>query len=183
MGFHYRFGAPEHAHFLTMTVVDWIDVFIRKNHKITIVESLQFCQKNKGLEIFAWCLMPSHLHMIARASEGAVLSDILRDLKRHTSKKIVEQITNEPESRREWMLSSFRKAAEKNPKSNKYKFWLDGNHPVELYSPEFTMQKLKYIHNNPVVEMLVENPRDYLYSSARNYSGMQGLLEVIKIDF
>ena len=59
MGFHYRIYNNEKPYFLTMTVIDWIDVFIRKNHKIAIVESLQYCQKNKGLEIFAWCLMPS----------------------------------------------------------------------------------------------------------------------------
>ena len=165
-----------------MTVVDWIDVFTRKNHKIALIESMQYCQKNKGLEIFAWCLMPSHLHMIVRGAEGFVLSDILRDFKRHTSKTIVEQIMEEPESRREWMLSNFKKAADENAKNNKYKFWQDGNHPVQLYSAGFTKQKIDYIHNNPVEEMLSETPWEYLYSSAKNYAGMKGLIEVMVIE-
>lgn len=181
MGFHYRIFDDAKPYFVTMTVVDWIDVFMRKNHKIAIVESLEYCQKNKGLEIFAWCLMPSHLHMIVRAEEGKKLSDIIRDFKRHTSTTILKQIIEEPESRREWMLESFKKAAKDHHRTNEYKFWQDGNHPVELYSPQFTKQKLDYIHNNPVEEMLVENSWDYMFSSARNYADMKGMLDVILI--
>ena len=180
MGFHYRIseGGP---YFITCTVVDWIDVFTRKNHKICIVESLKHCQQNKGLELYAWCLMPSHLHLIANAKEGFKLSDILRDFKKFTSKEIISQIKDEPESRREWMLDRFEFAGKYNAKIKDYKFWQDGNHPVECYSPEFTKQKLDYIHYNPVEEMYVEEPQEYLFSSAKNYSGMKGLLDVILI--
>jgi REP element-mobilizing transposase RayT len=182
MGFHYRIYDNERPYFVTITVVDWIDVFIRKNHKIALIDALKFCQKNKGLEIFAWCLMPSHLHLIVRAEQGFQLSDIIRDFKRHTSKTLVQQIKAEPESRREWMLESFKKAALQHTKSGEYKFWQDGYHPVELYSAEFTRQKLNYIHNNPVEELLVQYPWDYIFSSARNYADMDNLLEVIRID-
>lgn len=180
MGFHYRI-TEGNAYFLTLTVVDWIDVFTRKNHKAALVESLEYCQKKKGLIIFAWCLMPSHLHMLARAEDGINLSDILRDFKKFTSKKIIEQINNEAESRREWMLDRFEFAGRHNPKITNYKFWQDGNHPVELISGNFIQQKLQYIHNNPVVEGFVENPEEYLYSSARNYADMPGLIDVVWI--
>ncbi len=94
----YKIHEKEKAYFVTMTVVGWIDVFTRKNHKMQIVKSLQFCQKNKGLEIFAWCLMSNHLHMIVRSSGKDILSDILRDFKKYTSRSIVEQIEEEHES-------------------------------------------------------------------------------------
>ncbi|MCE9539034.1 MAG: transposase [Bacteroidetes bacterium] len=164
-----------------MTVVDWIDLFTRKNHKMAIVESLKYCQKYKGLEIFAWCMMPSHLHLIIRAENDNKLSDILRDFKKFTSKEIIRLIQEEPESRREWMLDRFEFAGRYNPKIKHFKFWQDGNHPVELFSPEFTKQKLDYIHNNPVEEMLVEEPQEYLFSSARNYADMDGLIDVFLI--
>lgn len=180
MGFHYRINEGK-AHFVTMTVVDWIDVFTRKNHKLAIIESLKYCQKHKGLEIFAWCLMPSHLHLIIRAEDELKLSDILHDFKKFTSKEIIRLIQEEPESRKEWMLDRFEFAGRYNPKIKYYKFWQDGNHPVELYSPDFIKQKLEYIHHNPVVEMFVEQPHEYLYSSARNYSEMDGLIDVIRI--
>jgi REP element-mobilizing transposase RayT len=110
-----------HIHFLTMTVVDWVDVFTRANHKMTIVDSLKHCQEHKGLEIYAWVLMSNHLHMIAAAADDSKnnLSDILRDFKKYTSKQIVKNIQEEPESRREWMLDRFEFAGRNDSKNQK----------------------------------------------------------------
>lgn len=181
MGFHYRVYDNRRPYFITTIIVDWIDLFIRKNHRLCVIESLKYCQQHKGLEIYAWCLMPSHLHMIVRAADGYVLTDIIKDFKSYTSRELIKHIKEEPESRREWLLSSFKKAAEAHPKNILYKVWQDGYHPVELYTPKFTLQKLNYIHNNPVEEMLVEKPWDYMFSSARNYADMDNLLDVLKI--
>ena len=181
MGYHYKIHEGK-AHFATLTVVDWIDVFTRENHKMAIVDSLKYCQENKGLELYAWRLMPSHLHLIIAAKDDGNLSDILRDFKKFTSKEIVRLIQEEPESRREWMLDKFKFAGKYNPKITNYKFWQDGNKPIVLYSPKFTQQKLNYIHNNPVKERIVVETQEYLFSSARNYAGLDGLLDVISID-
>ncbi len=169
------------AFFLTLTVVGWIDVFTRKSHKETLFESLRYCQKNKGLEVYGFCLMPSHLHLIAKtASEQYALSDILRDFKKFTSKALVQAVVNEPESRREWMLDYFRKAGESLKNVKDYKFWQDGNHAEMIETNKFFDQKLNYIHNNPVNEGIVERPEDYLWSSARNYAGLSSYLEIVK---
>lgn len=178
MGFHFRVYDHSRPYFVTLTIVDWIDIFSRHNHKLAVVESLKFCQKNKGLELFAWCLMSNHLHMIAMADGNNKLPDIIRDFKRFTTTTIIRQIREEPESRREWLLKSFRQAAAKHAKSKEYKMWQDGYHPIELYTDKFTRQKLHYIHKNPVKEMLVQNEWNYMFSSARNYAGLDGLLEV-----
>jgi len=174
----YKIRDNDKAYFLTSTIVGWIDVFTRPNHKMLIVDSLKHCIKNKGLTIYAWCLRSSHLHMICRAEKGNNLSDILRDFKTFTSKKIIEQIENEPESRREWMLEYFSKACEHLKSGQKYKVWLDGNHAEEISTNKFLYEKLEYIHNNPVKDQIVENAWDYLYSSARNYTSLDSLLEV-----
>jgi putative transposase len=100
----YKMYEPDKEYFITMTTVGWLYVFTHKNHKMAIVDSLKYCQRNKGLEIYGWVLMHSHLHLICSAAEGFCLSDILRDFKKFTSKKIIGQIKNEPESRREWLL-------------------------------------------------------------------------------
>ena len=178
----YKIWDQAKAYFLTLTVIDWIDVFTRENHKMAIADSLRHCQKNKGLELYAWCLMPSHLHTIIAAEGDGNLSDILRDFKKFTSKEIVRLIQEEPESMREWMLDKFKFAGKYNPKIKNYKFWQDGNKPIVLYSPKFTQQKLHYIHNNPMKERIVAEPHEYLFSSARNYAGLDGLLDVILID-
>lgn len=120
--------------------------------------------------------MPSHLHLIARADGELTLSEIFRDFKKFTSKAIIKQIISEPESRRDWMLEYFRN--NKNIKSE-FKFWQEGNHPEEISSNKFFHEKLNYIHNNPFKELIVENPEDYLFSSARNYAGLRNHLDII----
>ena len=97
----YKIYNNDRAYFLTLTVVNWIDVFTRKNHKLTIVNSLKYCQKEKGLEIYGWCLMSNHLHLIVKAIGKYSLSEILRDFKKFTAKEIIKQIEEESESRRE----------------------------------------------------------------------------------
>jgi REP element-mobilizing transposase RayT len=158
-----------------MTVVGWIDVFTRKNFKFALIDALEYCQKEKGLAIYGYCIMSSHIHLIVRSEGQNSLSDILRDFKKFTSKEIIKQIINESESRKGWMLEYFKKAQGKSG----FKFWKDGNHLEMITSNKFFDEKLEYIHNNPVKEMIVERPEDYLFSSARNYAGLSNFLEVI----
>jgi putative transposase len=175
----YKIKDDEKAYFVTLTVVDWIDVFTRKNHRLKIVESLIYCQKHKGLEIYGWCLMTNHLHMIARATGKQTLTEILRDFKKITARTILQQIAEETESRRKWMLARFEYKGKYLNRIEKYKFWQDGNHPEMIFSNKIFYQKLNYLHNNPVKELIVFNPEDYYFSSARNYSGLDFLLPVI----
>ncbi len=87
------------AYFLTLTVVGWIDVFSRKNHRDAVIDSLKYCQENKGLIIFAYVIMTNHVHLIVNTNEPFLLKDVIRDLKKFTAKKIIEQILHEPEKR------------------------------------------------------------------------------------
>lgn len=167
------------SYYLTLTVVGWIDVFTRKSHKDALIESLRFCIKNKGLNVYAFCLMSNHLHMIVNCNEPFQLSDVIRDFKRHIVKKIIHQIINEPESRRGWMLRQFEEEGDKNARNKTYKFWKTGNHAIELFSEEFVWQKINYIHNNPVKANFVKNPQDWIYSSASNYYCGEGILDEV----
>jgi len=89
MSTKYKATIPDKSYFVTITTVEWIDVFTRVNQKQAIINSLKYCQDYKGLEIFAYCLMPSHLHLICAAKEGLILADIMRDFKKFTSTKII----------------------------------------------------------------------------------------------
>jgi REP element-mobilizing transposase RayT len=162
-----------------MTVVGWIDVFTRKNHKMLIISALKHCQKEKALELFGYCIMSNHIHLIARACGKYQLSNILRDFKKYTSKAIIDQIQDEPESRRRWMLDYFKKTASLNKRHSGYQVWENGNHAEVIYSNNFFDQKLDYIHNNPVKELIVERPEDYIFSSARNYAGLDNYIDII----
>ncbi len=108
MSEQYKFNDPEGLYFTTSTVVDWIDIFTRKKFRIIILDSLKYCQLNKGLEIYAWCLMSNHLHMIISAKDGILLASIMRDFKKFTSKNIISLIKSDGiESRRNWILDRF----------------------------------------------------------------------------
>ena len=164
----YRIKNEEGLYYLTFATVEWIDVFTRKRYKDIVVESLRYCQKEKGLELFSWVLMSNHMHLIVKAKEGYKLSAIIRDFKKFTAQQIIKSIKEEPESRREWLLSEMLKAGKANSKEQTYQLWRNDNHPIELYNNEVINQKINYIHNNPVEEGIVVKAEDYLYSSAND---------------
>lgn len=181
MPFARRIQNPESLYFVTFAVVQWVDVFTRMVYVDILLESIRYCQKEKGLRVHAWCIMSNHVHLMISTEFGHHPSDALRDLKKFTSKKIVAAIADkeQPESRRGWMLWIFKQAGEANSKNKDYQFWQQGNHPIELISNKFIDQKLLYIHMNPVKAGLVDEPWEYRYSSARDYMNNQkGLLEV-----
>ncbi|MCB9323946.1 MAG: transposase [Lewinellaceae bacterium] len=171
-------------HFLTFTVVGWVDVFTRKKYRDIFIDSLKYCIEHKELLIFSYVIMSNHIHLIVRTDSQAGLSAIIRDLKTFTSKSIIKAILENPgESRSEWMLRLFKFYAKFNKNNSKYQFWQQDNKPIELVSLKCINQKLDYIHLNPVKAEIVELPEHYLYSSARNYIGQQGLIEVEILDF
>ncbi len=165
-------------HFLTTTIVDWIDLFTRKEYCLEIIESLKYCQKNKGLVIHAYVIMPSHLHMILSTAGDHKLSDVLRDFKQFTSRRLIQMIKEIPESRREWLLDKFSAAAHKNPKIRHYQLWQPGNHPKVIQTLPFLEEKLNYIHQNPVKAMIVSDSTHYLFSSSAAYCGQSSLLDI-----
>jgi len=165
-------------YFITPTVVGWVDVFTRPIYKEIIIESLKYCQKEKGLKIYAYVIMTNHLHLILQAENGN-LTEIIRDFKKFTSKQILKAIEeNVQESRKKWMLNMFEFAGKNNSNNTKYQFWQQHNNPIELYSNEVIDQKINYIHQNPIRNGLVEKEEDYLYSSARNYAELESYLRI-----
>ncbi len=169
------------THFLTFQVIDWVDVFSRKIYRDIILESLAYCRKEKGLRVWAYVIMPNHVHVLFEA-KNSNLSDIVRDFKRFTSTKILKSIQEINESRRDWMLKRFEFAARSNKRSNNIQFWTHENHAIEIYSNEFLWQKMTYIHNNPVRAGFVENPSEWLYSSQSNYMNIPSLIEIDLMD-
>ena len=117
--------------FITITVVDWVDIFVRPVYCNILDESLNYCIKEKGLSVHAYVYMTSHIHLIGTAFEGE-LQNVIRDFKKYTSKKLIEAIQEHPESRREWLLKKFSFEAQKSGRAKNYKLWKDGFHPVIL---------------------------------------------------
>ena len=182
MSRNYKFHNPEGLYFVSFAVIEWLDVFTRSQYKDILLESLSFCQKNKGMEIIAWCIMTNHMHLIFRSIKEQRPELLLADFKRFKSKATVQAIIDNPqEIRKDYFLEQFKKAAMKSSNVNNYQFWQHDNKPIELWSNRVIQEKIDYIHQNPVEEGLVFSPEDYAYSSATDYAGKKGLLDDIVV--
>jgi REP element-mobilizing transposase RayT len=179
MSSKYKIDNHQALHFTTFATVQWVDALSRPLYKDVIVDSMKYCQKEKGLLVYAWCIMSNHIHLIASAKEGYSLSDILRDFKKFTSKQLLKEISeNGSESKRDWMLWIFRSAGQKNTNNKNDQFLQQDNRPVELSTNAMIDQRLDYIPMNPVKECIVYEPEHYVYFSARDCTGESGLIDV-----
>jgi REP element-mobilizing transposase RayT len=169
-------------HFLTMTIVGWIDVFAYLEYKNIIIDNLRYCQLNKGLNIFAYVIMSNHIHVICQTDSESGLSSLIRDFKSFTAKEIIKKIQSENHSRAKWMLTNFAYQSRFNTRNSEFQVWQQDSNPVELVTPKFINQKLAYIHLNPVRAGIVDEASHYIFSSARNYEGFIGLLDVSLLD-
>jgi REP element-mobilizing transposase RayT len=178
MSCKYKFHNREGVYFVSFAVVYWIDVFVREQYFIAFIESLEYCKKNKGMELFAYCVLPSHVHLIFRDKNNNP-GKLIKELKTYTSKKLQELIANnQQESRKEWLLWMMERAGLKNSNVKNRQFWQQHNKPIELWSNEVIEQKLDYIHSNPVEAGFVMEPAYWKYSSAANYAGQKGIIEI-----
>lgn len=174
----YTISDQNATHFLTFTVCGWIDLFTRKEYKDILLESFKYCQKEKGFILNAFVIMSNHIHLIARAAEGFKLSDIIRDYKKYTHHAMMDIINSNKESRRIWMLHQFEYYAGRHTKNEKFQIWTHSNHPEQCNTKAFTDSKLLYIHDNPVRAGIVNRQEDYIYSSASNYMGLGGIIDI-----
>jgi len=177
----YRIKDESALYFLTCATVEWIDVFTKLKYKEVFTESVNYCIENKGLNIRGWVLMSNHFHFIAHAEDGFALSGIIRDMKKHITKEILELLKSEQDSRSTWLLAEMKKAGTANSKKQTYQLWRNDNHPIQLYKAKTIIQKLNYIHFNPVEDGIVDYPEEYTYSSAKDYKGLKGLIKVESI--
>jgi REP element-mobilizing transposase RayT len=173
----YQILDQDKSYFLTFQIVGWIDIFSRKIYRDIIIESFKYSIEHKGFQVFAYVIMSNHVHLIAQSSNGK-LSDNIRDIKKFTSRKIVNTVLSIQESRKKWMLDIFKIKASYHKEINNYQVWTHENHAVILSRNNFIWEKIEYIHNNPVRAGIVEKPEDYLYSSARNYASLEAPIDI-----
>jgi REP element-mobilizing transposase RayT len=163
-----RYRAEEHLpYFCTITILDWLPIFIDARYIDPLIDSLRFCREKKGLQLFAFVVMPNHLHLIAGADDD--LHAIMRDFKRFTSRTIHERLAADG---RKTLLTWLADAAESaRGCRGEFSLWRPGFEPRAIYSRSVLKQKLDYLHGNPVRKGLVSKPEDWFYSSASFYAG------------
>lgn len=157
----------------------WISAPEIEYYKEIFINSLKYCQENKGLKLHAWVIMTNHVHLIISSNTNKI-EHIVRDLKKYSSKQIVAAIQENPsESRKEWMLNLFNYAGKNNNNNTNFQFWKQDYHPIELDTATKAKDRLDYLHENPVRSGLVWEPWHYKYSSAIDYyTNEHGLLKI-----
>ncbi len=179
----YKILDQTRLNYLTLTLVGWIDIFTRQRYRDIVIDSLKYCQENKGLRICGYVIMSNHIHLIVYTEGGNQLSDVLRDFKKFTAVHILKSIEAETESRREWLVYLFRFYAKNTSNTSNHQFWQHDNHLIALWSQKVIWQKLDYIHLNPVRAGIVARPQDYVYSSAGDYyENRKGLLDIVLVE-
>jgi putative transposase len=167
----YHFADPALPHFVTLTVLHWIPVFTRPATVEILLAALRYLQ-NETLKVYAWVVLENHLHMVAQSQN---LSNDLMRFKAHTACQLIQHFETHNIKTILDQLQFYKKA---HKSDRTYQFWQEGSHPEWIQNTEMLKQKVDYIHNNPVKRGYVDLPEHWRYSSARNYLGKEGLIEV-----
>ncbi|MBE7547462.1 hypothetical protein KsCSTR_09930 [Candidatus Kuenenia stuttgartiensis] len=172
----YKIVKNSNLYFITSTIVGWLPVFTEKIFCDIIVNSLTYCRQKKGLRLFAYVVMDTHIHLLV-SSEAA--SEIIRDFKSYTAREII-RIAKENQRKR--LLKQFEFYKKGHKATSEYQVWQEGFHPQMVAQEDVLRQKVAYIHCNPVRRGLVEDAGHWVYSSAGNYLYGKGCIEIDQIE-
>jgi putative transposase len=168
----YRFMDRDAPHFVTCTAVVWLPLFAQPANVQILYDSMNYLQREGRLTLYGYVIMENHCHLLAAAPD---LSKTMASFKSFTAGQIVKRLTERNSPVLE--LLAFHKARHKVDRE--HQVWQEGSHPERIEGEAMVLQKLEYIHNNPVARGYVDDPLHWRYSSARNYAGQQGLIEVV----
>jgi REP element-mobilizing transposase RayT len=168
----YRVFEREYPYFLTCTVVAWLPLFNDPECAQILLDSWRFLQGERNVRIFGFVILENHVHWIAAAGD---LPAKLQHFKSYTARRIIDGLEKRGRATLLGELG-FYKARHKTDQDRQV--WQEGSHPQQIQNEEMMIQKLEYIHHNPLRRGYVEDPVHWRYSSARNYAGMRGLIEV-----
>ncbi|MCC5908800.1 MAG: transposase [Balneolaceae bacterium] len=173
----YRIHETEYPYFITSSIVRGYPVFSNILAANIILDSLTFLQNQRDTKLYAYVIMENHLHMIVQSDK---LPKHLRSFKSWTARAIIDQFEQQGHTR---LLHKLRMAKKPSHTDSQYQVWQEGCHPKQILWNNMMIQKIEYIHNNPVKRGFVDKPEDWRYTSARNYLGMKGLVEVSLFHF
>ena len=153
----------DHISFFTATILEWKHLLMPDKYKQVIIDSLKFLVTDKRVSVYAFVIMPNHLHLLWKIKPPFLLQQVQRDFLKYTAQQIkFDLASNHPE-----VLKRFYVGA----KDRQYQFWERNPLSVCCYNLQITEQKLDYIHGNPVQEKwkLANLPEEYPFSSANFY--------------
>ncbi|MDD2828937.1 MAG: transposase [Sulfuricurvum sp.] len=168
----YKIYEPTHPHFITCTVLHWIPIFTRTDSVQILIDSLNYLKEVDNLKIYAYVILENHLHMIIQSDD---LDNSIKKFKSFTAKEILKLLHTHNVKMILDQLAFYKKA---HKTDSKYQLWQEGSAPKLIQSDAMMIERINYIHNNPVKRGYVDEAKYWRYSSARDYEGNEGLIEV-----
>ena len=162
----------EYPYFVTGTIIQWLPLFSNPEVAQIVLDSLAFMQENDRLILYAYVVMENHFHMVVSSIE---LSKELGDFKSFTARKIIDYYIQKDAMP---VLKALSNGKQSHKKDREYQFWQEGNHPQQIQTRGMMIQKIEYIHNNPVRRGYVNDPAHWRYSSAGNYESGSRVISV-----
>ena len=170
----YRVLQNPSPHFMTATINHWLPLFTRPVTVNIVLDSWRFLQRESGFQLYGYVILENHLHLIAASAD---LSRDMQRFKAYTAKQIIGHLQQSGSARVLELLALLKRP---HKTESEYQVWEEGSHPRLIETEAVMRQKLDYIHQNPVKRGYVDLPEHWRYSSARNYAGLEGLVEVVR---
>lgn len=171
----YKVYEPTHPHFITCTILHWIPIFTNQESVQIVLDSLKYLQTNHNLKLFAYVILENHLHLVASSDD--MTKDIAR-FKSYTAREIINLLKTKNVTTILEQLEFYKKA---HKVDREFQLWQEGMQPKLIQSEKMMLEKIEYIHNNPIKRGYVDEASHWRYSSARDYEGIDGLLEIEKV--
>ena len=168
----YKIVEPTHPHFITCTVLNWIPLFTNKESVNILLESFKYLQQSDNLKLYAYVILENHIHIVAQSDD---IGKSMAKFKRHTARKLLNLLQQRNIQTILDQLIFYKKA---HKTDREYQLWQEGMQPKLIQSDAMMISKINYIHHNPVKRGYVNEAKHWRYSSAGNYDGVDGLLEI-----
>ena len=168
----YKIYEPTHPHFVTCTILHWIPLFTRRESVQIILESLIYLQKSDNLKIYSYVILENHLHLLISSDD---LAKTVSKFKSFTAKELLKLLQKQNVRTVLEQLAFYKK---QHKTDTEYQVWQEGYAPKLIGSEKMMLERINYIHQNPVKRGYVDEAKHWRYSSARDYEGIKGLVEV-----
>lgn len=168
----YKIYDESYPYFITTGVHFGLPLFSNPNAAKIILDNLQFLKEEREVLLIAYVIMENHIHFIVK---GTNLRNKIGNFKSYSARKIIDLLKEQHHTR--W-LKRMKRVKPNFKEDQDYQFWNESFRPKQIISDKMMIQKIEYIHNNPVNRGYVDKPEHWRYSSARNYAGMESLIQV-----
>jgi REP element-mobilizing transposase RayT len=168
----YKIYESTHPHFITCTVLHWIPLFVNQQSVQIVIDSLKYLQQSDNLKIYAYVILENHLHLVVSSED---ISQTMKKFKSYTAKELISLLQKQNIQTILDQLAFYKKA---HKQETTYQVWQEGIQPKLIQTEQMMIEKINYIHNNPVKRGYVDEAKHWRYSSARDYDGVNGLIEI-----